>query len=45
MGSLHDELVAGTAAGVTNYRSDRFAIPEPIRQRLTALVACYPPPA
>lgn len=45
MGNLHDDLVAGTVASAAKYHSDRFVIPEPIRQRLTALVACYPLPA
>lgn len=42
MGSLHDDLVEGAAAGRQNYHRDEFALPEDIRQRLRTLTDAYP---
>lgn len=43
MGCLHDRLVERKFGNRRNYRGDRFAIPEDIRQPLTTLVRWYCP--
>lgn len=42
MGRFHDELVARKAGGSLDYARARFAMPDDIRARLTALAARYP---
>lgn len=41
MGNMHDDLVVKKIEKTQNYRADRFPIPEPINERLIALLACY----
>jgi hypothetical protein len=41
MGSMHDELVQRRIAGTLDYHKQNFPLPAEIRDRLTALVACY----
>lgn len=41
MGQFHDGLVAGHASGASDYRRDRFVLPEPIRERLASLCDLY----
>jgi hypothetical protein len=41
MGRMHDELIERKVAGTQDYHRERFALPEEIRDRLSALVARY----
>jgi hypothetical protein len=41
MGAMHDELIQRRIAGTLDYHKQNFPLPAEIRDRLTALAACY----
>jgi hypothetical protein len=41
MGAMHDGIIERRVAGTQDYHRDPFALPDEIRDRIAALVACY----